>query len=237
MATHFGFGYNYGKRSSVNSIELAASATAEANTLNIPADVQAGDLMVFFEAANKSGTSGDVVYPSGFTGLTSLELGWGTPNVFFIGMGYRLALGNEGGGTITGMSSANNVWEKGLFIFRPNVPLLSATPGGWDNTSIGGGNNNNTTQLTRQIPSAGQPDQLLAVALYWNISRARSDPSETVMSPTETGELLWGVSSNVVTKWKLYPKNSAPANVDCSTVAWNGQKFLGNGYFNLTEIT
>jgi hypothetical protein len=236
MATHFGFGYNYGRRSSILEIELAASATAEANTLNIPADVQAGDLMVLMEAANRGSTSGNVVFPTGFTGLTSLEFDWGSPNVFFTGFSYRLALGNEGGGTITGMSSANNVWEKGLFIFRPNVPLLSAVPGGWGNTSIGGGNNNNTTQLSRQIAASGQPDQLLALAFYWNLSRARANESQTLMEG-EDGELVWGVSLNAVTKWRLFPNKSTPENVDCSTVGWNGQKVLANGYFKLTEIT
>jgi hypothetical protein len=237
MATHFGFGFNHGRRSSILELELATQATGAVNTLNVPNDIQAGDLMVLMAAANKSGSTGDVTFPSGFTGLTSLEFNWGSPNVFFIGFSYRLALGNEGGGTITGMTSANNVWEKGLFVFRPNVPLLSAVPGGWGLTSIGGGNNNNTTQLARQIEASGQPDQLLAMSFYWNISRARSSPTETVMSPTDDDELVWGVASNAVTKWKFYPNNSPPANIDCSTVGWNGQKVLANGYFKLTEIT
>lgn len=217
----------------INSMTLFGQVTAEANQVTVPAGVERGDLLVMFHAANRANNTGDVEAPAGFTLLTSREWIWMSGNYFFTGVSYKIADGTESGTQITGQTSANNVWEKGLFIFRPNVPIKSVTTGGWSDQVVGGTNGNSTEQNNLTITSSSAVTPSFVVAFYWNISRTRASAGQTVFSTTEDAEYVWGIDNNAITKWEFTGQAASPANVTLTTVGWNGVKMVAGGYFNL----
>jgi hypothetical protein len=220
-------------RQRVNSMTLFSQATAEANQVTVPSGVQKGDLMVMLHAANKASSSGNVAAPTGFTLLTSAEWTWATGNLFFTGVSYKIADGTESGTQITGQTSSNNVWEKGLFIFRGNVPIKSATPGGWNLQTVGGTDGNSTAQNSLSIGASASSPPTLRLAFYWNLSRARASAGQTVFSTGADGEHVWGIDNNAITKWEFNTSSTAPTNYTISTSNWNGVKMAIGGYFNV----
>lgn len=104
------------------------------NTATVPNGVKAGDLLVLCDAAT-SQFNFTGVFPSGFTGIKSLALLVGTPQLFALYSSFRIVQNDaEAGTTVTGLGNAQTRSVKTMLAFRPKRPLTAAnvfgTPGG-----------------------------------------------------------------------------------------------------------
>lgn len=188
--------------SRLTSITQVLSATSTAATINFPAGIQAGDLIVMFDAAFGtvfSGTAPTSVTPTGFT-VARENTGGGAGSPFRVGrfiISYKLATGSETG-ALTGMDGDEDF--KAMYVFRGNAPATAITLGG------AGGNisDGNPTAVTIGA-NAGTPP-LVVIGGY--ASSGAIDPR--TFSTTKDGEI--NPSTRCYLAYKIY--NTGPASTD-----------------------
>ncbi len=104
------------------TISLFASDTEiDLPSITAPASIAAGDVIVFLNWARDVGLPTTAI-PSGFTSISNVSL----TNARVI-LSYKLAVGGEGGSTLTGMTSGTDDLVIIVLVFRGNVPATSAT--------------------------------------------------------------------------------------------------------------
>jgi hypothetical protein len=176
------------------TIAQVLSATAAATTIVVPTGVLAGDLLVLLDGSGGIFFAPTSVVPAGFTSISDITVGKGRQIV-----SYKLALGTEGGTTLTGMTSDAATALKELYVFRktPAATLLTvSTPNAQATTG------NPTPQNV--LASAGLAP-LVVLGCYG--SNGMIDPR--TFTPTKDGEI--NASTFGYLAYKIY--NQAPENV------------------------
>jgi hypothetical protein len=115
--------------SRLSSITQFATATSAGSaTITAPANILAGDLIVMIDSGSGgiSGIAPTAVTPTGFTAIsTSITTG-----AYRACFSYKLAVGTEGGTSITGMApSGGGGMAKIMMVFRGNKPATTLTVG------------------------------------------------------------------------------------------------------------
>ena len=181
------------------SIAVFDSATSTGETIDVPADVEAGDLIVLLDKAYEAfGSAPSTVIPSGFTSISNLTSG----DPLFIRqiLSYKLAVGTEGGTTLTGMTESFGATSKALYVFRRTAAASSlnlSTP----NEQITSGN-----PTSQNVAASGGSVPLVVIGAYGTRTETL-DPR--TMSPAKDGEINPDVTLYLA--YKIY--NSSPANV------------------------
>lgn len=193
-------------------VAFRAASYSTGVSLTAPAEIQAGDLLVFAQASlNISGIPSSVT-PSGFTTIVDVTDGDSRRAM----LSWRLANGTEASTSLTGMSALNN--RKGLAVFSGEIEGVD--PRSFAGETTGGAPENQI------ITSSGGVVPTLVLAAY--LSTGSIDPRG--MSPAKDGE-DGGNSNSTWFAWKIY--NDSPANVTVS-MDDEGSNALMAGYFNLS---
>ena len=107
------------------SITEFATATSTAETITVPAAIEAGDIIVLLDRAHNLAAGGNptAVVPTGFVSINDQA----AVRIRQI-LSYKPADGTEDSSTLTGMTGTANVMKQ-LIVFRPNVPPVSLSIG------------------------------------------------------------------------------------------------------------
>jgi hypothetical protein len=218
-------GFGAGGREALTSIVQQASATSTAQTVNAPADIQAGDLLVLADLGTAILSTPATVEPPGFNTIINTSgapAGTGARQIF----SYKIADGSEGSTTITGMNggSSNN---KVLLVFRGNVPIVTATP----NTFAGQVSALNPS--AQNVAASGGTPPLVIFGIYGVDNSASVNPRTFTVagSPAKDGE-VGNSSSDLFVAWKIYLTAPADASIDMDDEG--NANVLQSGYIALT---
>jgi hypothetical protein len=186
-------------KTALSSITQVLSATATTSTINFPGGIQAGDLIVFFDACFASGFAGTPasVTPTGFT-LAQGNSGGGAASPFTAGRfntWYKLATGSESG-ALTGMN--DTTMYKAMYVFRGNAPATAITLGG------AGGQLSDADPADVSVTASGGVAPLVVIGSYASTGTV----SPRTFSTTKDGEINANVRAYLA--YKIY--NSSPAN-------------------------
>lgn len=179
------------------TLSYFASASSAAATINYPASIQAGDLIVLFDSATEySSGYTTLVIPSGYTAITTFDYNY-TITYLRTAVSYKIANGSETG-SVTGMNATSNA--KAMLVFRGSSAISSITsvPIGTNITSLDPASINVTA-------SGGTPP--LIVFGYF---RGESSPTVT-FSPTQDGSVA---SVYTQARYKIYNASPADTTVD-----------------------
>lgn len=194
-----GFGAKAVTAATVSSISQNASANVAGGSLTAPADINAGDLLVFFDTGVNIGAAPDAsAVPSGFTEILTDSLG-GSDDARMT-LSYKIADGTEGSSSLTGMTHDFEV--KLLYTYRGDIAISSVNIVDTDSEITDG----NPTSQTIASGSGSAP--LVVVAGY--TSSGVVNPR--TFSPAKDGEI--GENDTAIEgslAYKIY--NSSPANV------------------------
>jgi hypothetical protein len=183
----------------LTSVALHASAGNASASLTAPATIQAGDLLFFFDGARGAFSIPAPVVPAGFTQINNHSI-TGLVGLRVI-TSYKIAAGSDAGAGITGMDGA--VFnEKGLLVFRGNVPIASVTVGDPEGIGTSG------DPAPQTVSAASGVAPLIVLATY---VAGNAVVDTRTMTPAKDGEYDGGVGGATWTAWKIY--NSAPADV------------------------
>ncbi|NIR50013.1 hypothetical protein GWO43_16060 [candidate division KSB1 bacterium] len=109
------------------ALTFQSSATSTADTITLPSDVQAGDVMVLCQRAqtNFGGPPSDVT-PTGWTDVgAAVNVDDGA--AIRVSHKYKIAEAGDASSSVTGMDGANGDW-KIVFVFRPDNAADSVAP-------------------------------------------------------------------------------------------------------------
>lgn len=157
------------------SISLAGSAGAESESVTIPADVQAGDLLVAYGASTSAAYG---ALPSGWTSTKNGSYGGVRHQMI-----HKIASGSEGGTTLTVISNTGTSLASGVIVLRPGVSY-STFAELEDNHGLGSGVGAKTLDVASN--SASVP--MLIVTGHWGRDN-NITPSWTGISWDETVKL------------------------------------------------
>lgn len=183
----------------LTSITQVGTSTSTGATINFPAGIQAGDLIVLVDRAIGSfNTLPTDVTPSGFTLIGTVnQAATGSPFVSVRqNLWYKLATGSESG-ALTGMDGAGSD-HKAMYVFRGNKAASVLTVG-----SVGGQSTDSDPTAQNVTASSGVAP-LVVIGAYG--STGTVDPR--TFSTTKDGEI--NPSVNCYLAYKIY--NSAPAD-------------------------
>ena len=178
------------------TLSFLASATSTGSTITVPATVQAGDLLLYFDRArNGAITPPTSVTPTGFTLIgTSI-----TASFTRVNLSYKIAVGTEASTNITGMNG-NSQNNKIMLVFRGSSPLVSVTPASVAEEATTG------DPSAQVVTASGGTPPLIVVAQY----ATEANPVDPrTFSPAEDAEIANGTTHYA--KYKIY--NTAPADV------------------------
>lgn len=184
----------------------SSTSNAGSSTIAIPAGVVAGDILVFMQLRWREGTNdpGNLVVPEGWSTLASVA-GTGGSDTRHVGIHYKIAAGNEGGTTITGMSAAN-AGAKIVLVFTG--PFSAITPG--STFGVSPMNENNSQSITSADASA----PVIALAAYASTTGSGGTRSVT---PSDNSVVAQEEDAHLQGYYSIF--NSSPSNVVC---VWNG---------------
>lgn len=124
---------NYSEKSYniFREINFISSATSDTTSVTVPSGVAKGDLILFFDYYDVGDPAGEAV-PTGFTKIQTANVPGTIPNA---GIGrtrrsivsYKIATGNEGGTSISGMAGGGGavISGKSIAIARPNRFIIN----------------------------------------------------------------------------------------------------------------
>lgn len=213
------------------------AAGSDTSSIVVPSGVQEGDLILFANMAIKTSVVTPTV-PAGFTKVLPVTQGGvafgpinisGTDYYFHYAIGYKIAVGTEGGTSLASMSftgSVNPGSALAVMVFRGNRKITGVTRNDdFFEGAIDG-------VLSETITSGSGAVPLLAVGLYANLSTSFSSLSQRAMTPDADDETIFGASNHAV-RWKFFSQNSAPANVSCSMASAAQTRILATLYLEL----
>lgn len=186
----------------LTSISQVLSATSTGATIDFPAGIQAGDLIVLFDACFGSAFAGAPasVTPTGFS-LAQGNSGGGAASPFTAGrfnLWYKFATGAETG-SLTGMNGTT--MYKAMLVFRGNAPALTLTLGG------AGGNLSDADPSDISVTAASGLAPLVVLGTY--ASTGTVDPR--TFSTTKDGEINANIRAYLA--WKIYNSNPADSTI------------------------
>lgn len=198
-----------------------AIGTSTGTSATCPSGVQAGDLLVWFNACQKTGSDPGTTTPTGFTQLTNVLFLSGS-NYYRATICYKVASGTEGGTTISGYSVGTATKSANILHFKGPFSNISASGFGGQNSS-GGSITNRTVSASG---ASGVP--VMVIACYHDMSG--TSVSRT-MSPGEDAEINGTTASGNKSfiKYKIY--SSSPSDVTCQMGSGGSYKCMHAGYF------
>jgi hypothetical protein len=201
----------------VTSITFFASATSTAATINFPASIIAGDLIVLYDHALGGATPVASVTPSGFTVLTDLAAASLTRRHM---VSYKLATGSESG-ALTGMNGASSN-RKVMLVFRGDVAaqVLNVSVPNEEYTD-----NNPTPQVVDA--DAGTPP-LVVLACFGGSTAIVGE----TFTPAEDGEVTSADLS--IVQYKIY--DSAPADTTVDMADEGTGNFMQSFYVEMATL-
>jgi hypothetical protein len=200
------------------SITQVGSSTSTAATITLPADIQAGDLIVILDGANSAFATPAAVTPTDFTNHANNTV---TPPYegYRLMLSSKLAVGTEGSASITGMNgNAGNT--KACYVFRGDIPATSRTPSTFNGEGTTG------DPAAQNVAASGGSAPLVVLAGYF----ARSGPVDPrTFSPAKDGEINAG-SGVLYLAYKIYNSSPADVSVDMDDEVTN---LLQSGYIEM----
>lgn len=186
----------------VTSLSLFNTALSTAQTITAPASIVAGDLIVLMDRAGaNSATAPVAVTPTGFTLINGQVLN-DASDADRVVWSYKIAVGTEGGTSITGMNGAFN--SKVMAVFRGDVAIGGVTVADVEGAIT------NVDPADFTVSASGGTPPLIVLATYsiWLEDAATVDPRS--MSPAKDSE-IGAAAGDVYLAWKIY--NASPADV------------------------
>lgn len=202
----------------MSSITFFASSDSTADTITAPANIQAGDLILLWDAALAAFAIPAAVTPTGFTNIFSAGVLDGTTGIRGM-LSYKIATGSEGGSSITGMDG--NTDRKIMAVFRGDIPATMVNVGDPDSNATAG------DPAAQTITASGQSVPLIVIGVY----RSTSTVDPRSFSPAEDAELAVTGQTTTYMKYKIY--NSSPADVTIN-MDDEGINILGGCYIQMT---
>ena len=197
----------------LTTLSFFASSTSEIATITLPANIEAGDIIVLFDAGNEAGIPTSVV-PTGFTSIFDVGTEIGVIDARRIAS-YKIAVGTEGGTNITGMNSGE--MEKVALVFRGNIPVTSVNVADIATEATSG---NPAAQV---INASGGAVPLVLVGCVNSLTNLGASDS---FSPAADAVVSTGADTNVY--YKVY--NSSPADHTLDMGDPGTGNFLGSFY-------
>lgn len=199
---------------------VSTANSTNSSTITVPSGGSApaaGDLIIFAEIKITPGPP-TMVLPTGFTQIASLSSEVGATDAGGI-IAYKIAAGNEGGTSITGMA-ANIGQIKLLSIFHSSSgPITALTVNDLETTIT-------LSDPTAQVINAsGQTTPLIALALF------ASDVHTRTFSPAQDGECHNTAFWSAYLYWKMYDSSPADITADMND---GGTNLLFTTYLKLT---
>ena len=179
----------------LTSITQQSVATSTAQTITAPAGILAGDLLVLADFIADTG-SVTAVTPTGFTNASNVTI-----TLYRLMLSYKLAVGTEGGTSITGMNG-NTFNQKVMYTFRGNVAATLLTP------STANGQATASAPTNQTVLASGGLAPLVELAAYGGSTNSFTRG----FSPSQDGsQEASGGTSDLWLYYKIY--NASPANV------------------------
>jgi hypothetical protein len=185
----------------LTTIVQQASATSTASTINAPADIIAGDLILLLDRARSAGSPPTAAIPSGFATISDQNITGGLVGTRQIAS-YKLADGSEASAVLTGMNGSSGTTPnlKALLVMRGNVPAASLTV---STPNAQATDANPTGQSV--VASAG----VVPLVVFGCYGADNVAVSPRTMSPAKDGEV--NPNTNLYLAWLI--QNSVPADV------------------------
>lgn len=199
----------------ITVISFFDSATSTASTITAPASINAGDAIILFDRPVSSGTPPSTV-PTNF-----ISIGDNVNTNLRSILSYKLALGTEGGTSITGANGSTSN-QKVMLVFRGNTAASLITISSFVGQATTG---NPTAQV---VPLTGQPAPLVVFGIY--SANGSISGANRVMTPTKDAEF-----DAVNSAWIAYTiYNSAPTDTTVDMGAVSTQNILQSFYLTMT---
>lgn len=174
------------------TVSFFGSTTSTSNSINLPASIEAGDLIILQEYGAGASPPSDQT-PTGFTQIITA-----TVSVIRHSISYKISDGTDGGATVnTGLNGAS-VNAKIASVFRCDVPINSINLSAVANETI-----------------AGNPGTATAAASGGNVPlvvfgfSVRDGSGSPTLTPSEDASIT---ASTAATFYKIY--NSSPMDHD-----------------------
>jgi hypothetical protein len=207
----------YGGVVAADSISLFASATSTAATINFPASIIAGDLIVLLDFAADAASIPTEVVPTNFTQIgTSLALA----NRRQVAS-YKLALGTESG-ALTGMDG-NASDQKAMYVFRLNNIATSLT------VSTPNAQAAATDPTAQNVAASGGVAPLVVFGCY-SCAAGAVDPRTFTVGGVGAKDGEINASTLAYLAYKIY--NTSPADVSVD-MADEGTNYLKSFYIEM----
>lgn len=185
-------------RRALKHIRLVDSNTSTAGTVTLPADVIAGDLLVFNQYSHGVFSEPTYASPAGWTEVYSTA---GSGEWQASGAYYKISDGTEGGTSVSGIDAAGTD-HKTVAVFRGNRPFKSAQ------ILTATVENTNNNPVAQTILTGAMKTPTIAVANFG----ANSAISPRTFSPAETHEI--NPTTGYYTKFKIMLGDYADISVD-----------------------
>lgn len=183
------------------TIALFGSNTSTASTIAVPASVAAGDLMVLVDKAYNGGIFAPfTVLATDFTSISNLTT---TGSVFIRQiLSYKLAVGTEGGTTLTGMNGGVGN-AKALYVFRRTAAASSL------NLSTANEQLTSGDPSAQNVAASGGTPPLVVIGAYG----ARTETIDPrTFSTTKDGEI--NPNTTLYLAYKIYNESPSDTSID-----------------------
>jgi hypothetical protein len=203
----------------LTSLTAQSSSTSSSTTINAPATVNAGDLLVMWDFSRGNPAPADVV-PNLFTRIT--------PNTFTLAgdhravASYKIADGTEDGAAITGMTVGASGGYKAMYLFRGDKPIVSVTPGSVANESTTG------NPAAQTVASGSGLAPLIVFGCYGTSGTVNPRTFTVAAVDAKDGEITPNVRCYLA--YKIYMSSPADVVVDMDDEGSNG---LGSFYLSV----
>lgn len=192
-------------------LRLLASVPSTSSTVDVPASVVAGDLLVLADRADANTGTPTYAIPSGFTELQNNNMSQRRQII-----SYKLAVGGEASSSLSGLSGTAGQ-RKVLLVFRGTTPIAGITAAGNVGTIT------DSNPAAQDVLASGGTPPLVVVAAFGSSGYASGEESA---SPALDAVVV--ATDRLGFGYKVY--NSAPAdhNIDIADQG-NGNAVQG-GY-------
>jgi hypothetical protein len=201
----------------LTALSQVLSATSTGETIDAPAGIVAGDLLVLLDKAQSDGTTPTAVLPTGFTSIHDDGL-----STIRQKASYKLADGSEASASITGMVG-NFGNAKILLVFRGNNAAQSLTLAGAAGEATAG------DPSAQVVGASGGTAPLIVLGFYGAPGGlAGLDIDTRSFTPAKDDEV--NSTTRLYAAWKIYDSSPADVTVDMGDFADTGANVLQSCY-------